>query len=182
MIAFAKNHPPLIATSTVGSSEHMETIWFKEVCQLPGKITSTGGSRDTVGALLRGDADLTLIDYAAIKTLVDSGDVNPLVSMTEERIMPGVPTIREAGYPKCLEFIGGTLGRNLIGPPKMDPEAKRILIAAFKKMVADPEFQAYCKKTGNDLSPLYDKDQEAAMMKYYDAIMKNVQMFNKYGL
>ncbi len=181
MLTAAKKQPPIIASSTVGSSEHMETIWFKETVGLPGKITSTGGSSVTVGALIRGDADLALMDFAAIRTLIDSGDVNCLVSMTHERLMPNVPTIIEAGYPKCLDFIGGK-GRNIIGPPKLDPKAKAAIIAIFKKMVADPEFQAWCDKSGNELAPVYDKDQETEMMKYINAILANLQVFQKYGL
>lgn len=181
MIASTKKQPPIIASSTVGSSEHLETIWFKEVVGLPGKITSTGGSSVTVGALIRGDADLALMDYAAIRTLIDSGEVNFLVSITHERLVPNVPTIIEVGYPKCLDFIGGK-GRNIIGPPKLDPKVKATIIAIFKKMVADPEFQAWCEKTGNELAPVYDKEQEAEMMKYVNAILANIQVFQKYGL
>ena len=182
MMTMAKKDPPIIASSTVGSSEHMETIWFKEVVGLPGKITSTGGSSVTVGAIIRGDADLSLMDYAAIKTLIDSKEVNLLVSITQERLVPDVPTIKEVGYPKCLEFIGGRLGRNVVGPPKMDPQAKRLVIAAARKMVADPEFQSYCEKAGNELAPLFEKEQEAAMMRYIDVIIANIPMFQKYGL
>ncbi len=181
MVASAKKQPPIIASSTVGSSEHMETIWFKEVVGLPGKITSTGGSSVTVGALIRGDADLALMDYAAIRTLIDSGEVNFLFSMTHERLVPNVPTIIEVGYPKCLDFIGGK-GRNIIGPPKLDPKVKATIIAIFKKMVADPEFQSWCEKTGNELAPVYDKEQEAEMMRYINAILANIQVFQKYGL
>jgi len=177
----AKKEPPLIASSTVGSSEHMETIWFKEVVGLPGKVTSTGGSSVTVGALIRGDADIALMDYRAIKTLIDSGEVNCLVTFTEQRLLPQVPTIKEVGYPKCMEFVGGT-GRNVIGPPKLDPKAKAIILATFKKIVADPEFRAYCDKTGTELDPAFEKEQEEEMNKYVATILANVAMFKKYGL
>jgi tripartite-type tricarboxylate transporter receptor subunit TctC len=182
MVALAKKQPLTVASSTVGSSEHMETIWFVEVTGLPLKIVNTGGSAATVGALVRGDADIAVMNPLAITSLIDSGDVNVLVTFAPDRsYLPNVPTIKEVRYPRCMDLMGG-IGRNVVGPPKMDPKAKAAILATFKKVVADPEFQAYCKKLGIDLDPSWEKDQEAGLVKYRDTILNNISVFQKYGI
>ncbi len=182
MAALTKKQPLIMASSTVGSSEHMETIWFVEMSGLPVKIVSTGGSSVTVGALVRGDADIALMNPVAIRTLIESGDVNVLVSFAKDRgDFPNVPNIKEVGYPRCMDLMGG-LAKNVVGPPKMDPKVKAVILAAFKKMIADPEFQSYCKKTGIDLDPTWDNEQEAGIVKYRDTVLNNISVFQKHGL
>lgn len=182
MVALTKKQPLIIASSTVGSSEHMETIWFVEASGLPFKIVSTGGSAATVGALIRGDADLALMNPVASKTLIDNKDVNLLVTFSQKRgDHPNTPTIIELGYPRCMDLMQG-LAKNVVAPPKLDPKVKAALIAAFKKMVADPAFQSYCDKSGIELDPSWDKDQEAGIVKYRDTILNNIALFQKHGL
>jgi len=184
MVDLAKKQktPLVLAVPSVGDTEHMDAIWFVETLGLPIKIVNTGGSTGTVSALVRGDADLGVMTLNAVKALIESGDVNPLATIAADRhFLPNVPTIKELGYPKCLDFMGGT-ARNVIAPPKMPSKIKEIMIATLKKVVDDPEFQAMCEKSGTDLDSTWDKEQEAEIRRYGDIILKNRALFTKYGL
>jgi hypothetical protein len=64
----------------------------------------------------------------------------------------------------------------------MDPKAKAAILATFKKVVVDPEFLAYCKKSGIDVDPSWEKDQEAGLVKYRDTILNNIPLFQKFGI
>ena len=158
MLAFSKKEPLKWAVGSIGASEHIEAIYLKELVKIPAKFTTWGNQAAVVGAIIRGDAHVTLINYSAVKSLIDAKEVNLLVSFTDKRLDPYVPTIKEKGYPQTLSNIGGPGGSTNIGPPHIDPEAKRILVAAAKKMVADPEFLAFAKNVGVDIDPLFDKD------------------------
>src|SRR4030043_133467 len=92
---------------------------------------------------------------------------------------PGVPSIKDLGYPQLAENLGGY--RFIVGPPGLPKDIRDILISAFKKSFSDKEFQAWTKKSNFDLDPLYgnDADQLAKkMVKYYQQDLK--PMLKKY--
>ncbi len=182
MIAAGKKGPLIYIGSNPGSAQTLDTIFFKEGIGIQGKIPNAGGTAQAVSALLRGDGDVYVIEHASSKALIASKEVHALVSFTDERIEPQVPTIVEKGFPEMLISVGGKGARTYIAPPKLNPEAKRILITAMKKMVVDPEFKAFCEKTGVELEPSFDKDAEGIIGNYIQMLRKNTETLKKYGL
>ena len=182
MLAKSRKEPLKWAISTVGGSEHLDTIYVKETAGIPALLTIWGGTSQTDGALIRGDADVTLVSYDSMKALIDAGEVNVVVSFTEKRMLPNVPTIVEKGYPKIPSNVGGLGGKIVIAPPRLDPEAKRILIAAAKKMVTDPGFLDFCKKAEIDLDPLFEKDLENLIRENIKFYTEMAPTYKKYGL
>ena len=60
-----------------------------------------------------------------------------------------------------------------MGPPNLDPEAKRILVTAARKMVNDPKYQEFCLKIGSLPSPLVGDEVTQAVntrVKFYEEI------------
>ncbi|MFB3884932.1 MAG: Bug family tripartite tricarboxylate transporter substrate binding protein [Thermodesulfobacteriota bacterium] len=182
MLSVGKKEPFTFVSSNPGAKQNLDTIFFKEGVGLSGKVANAGGTAQAVSALLRGDGDLYVIDQPAAKVLIESKEVNCLVSFTEERVVPEVPTIVEKGFPQLLKTVGGKCGRIFIAPPKLNPEAKRILIAAMKRMYADPEYKAYCEKTGIELRPYFEKEGEEALGEYVEMLKQNTAILKKYGL
>jgi len=182
LLAKAKKEPIKIAVSTVGGSEHLDTIYIKETLGLNAILTNWGSTSQTDAALIRGDSDVTVVSYDSIQSLVDAGELNILVTFTEKRILPNVPTIVEKGYPQIPKNVGGRGGKIVIAPPRLDPEAKRILTTAAQRMVRDQGFLEFCKKTGTELDPLFGKDLEDLLeenMKFYKEM---APIYKKYGL
>ncbi len=183
MLASAKKEPLTIISSVPGTAEHFDSIFFKEGVGLPGKIANTGGGTAlAISALLRGDGDVYVIAYESGKALIEGKEVKALVTFTEDRLIPQVPTIVEKGFPKLSESVGGKGARIIIAPPKLAPEPRRILIAAFRRMLADPEFKTFCEKGGFDLNPTWEKDLEALMGRYFGMLNENSSMLKKYGI
>lgn len=182
MLSAAKKEPLTFVSSNPGAAQNLDTIFFKEGVGLSGKVANAGGTALAVSALLRGDGDIYVIDHASGKALMDSKEVNALVSFTAERVEPNVPTIVEKGFPQLLKTVGGQGARTYIAPPKLNPEAKRILIAAMKRMVDDTEFKAYCEKIKIELEPTFDKDAENIIGDYIGLLKKNTEILKKYGL
>jgi tripartite-type tricarboxylate transporter receptor subunit TctC len=182
MIARSKKEPLRWAISSVGGSEHLDTIYVKETTGIPAILTIWGGSSQTEGALIRGDADVSLCSFDSMPALIAAQEVNVIVSFTKKRLMPSVPTIMEKGFPKIPDNVGGLGGKIVIGPPKLDPEAKRILIAAAKKMVVDPGYMEYCNKAQLDLDPLFGRDLENLIKEIMNFYKEMAPTYKKYGL
>ncbi len=183
MMAASKKEPLTFECSSVGSSEQLDTIFLKEIAGIAGKLTFSGGSAQTVGSLIRGDTDVSLMDYTPAKALIDSKEVNVLATMTEKRILPDVPTISEKGFPEVLKLLGGECGnRMVIAPPKLAPEAKSKLIAAFKKAFEDPEFKAFRQKVGITLETCLDDKVKETIAEHAESLRKMTPTLKKYGL
>jgi len=183
VLAASKKETLMIECSSVGSSEHLDTIFLKETTGIPVKITFSGGSSQTIASLIRGDADISVVDYMPVKALVDSKEINVLFSVTKERIIPDVPTIAEKGFPDLLKLVGGEgSGRMVMAPAKLNPEAKGKLIAAMKKTMEDPEFKDFCKKSGLTSDISWDEELKKFIMEYAQILSKMAPTMKKYGL
>lgn len=182
MIAKSKKEPLKWAISSVGGSEHLDTIYIKETIGINAQLSTWGSTSQAESALIRGDADIHLVAYDFVDPLVDAKEIYLLASFTEHRIEPNVPCIAEKGFPQIPANVGGTGGKIVIAPPKLDPEAKRILIAAARKMVVDPGFVEICKKSGTELTPLFGKDLDNLLEENIKFYTKMAPVYKKYGL
>lgn len=88
-----------IATINPGSTQHLSAELFKSKAGVPGTVISYRTTPDVLGALLRGEVDLAVEAYTALKGAIDSGQAVPLAVTGEARnpAMPDVPTVAEAG-------------------------------------------------------------------------------------
>jgi len=182
MISKSKKEPLRWAIGQVGASDHLDTIYVKETVGIPAQLSIWGSGSQTEGALIRGDADVSLVSYDTIKALIDAGEANVLVSFTNKRLLPNVPTIVEKGFSKIPTYVGGLGGKIVIAPPRLDPEVKRILIAAAKKMVVDPGFVDFCNKAEMDLDPLFEKDLDNLIKENIKFYVGMAPIYKKYGI
>ncbi len=182
MIAKSKKEPLKWAISSVGGSEHLDTIFVKETVGLNAQLSTWGSTSQAESALIRGDADIHLVAFDFIGPLVEAKEIYALVSFTEHRIDPNIPSIAEKGFPQIPANVGGIGGKIVIAPPKLDPEAKRILVAAARKMVVDPAYVEMCKKSGTELTPLFGKDLDNLLKENIEFYTRMAPVYRKYGL
>jgi tripartite-type tricarboxylate transporter receptor subunit TctC len=85
------------ATTLPGSSQFMAGALFRSVTN--PKITRVPfrTTPDVFIAVLRGDVDVVIESYGALRSAIDSGAVRPLVSTGKARSLPNVPTGAESG-------------------------------------------------------------------------------------
>jgi tripartite-type tricarboxylate transporter receptor subunit TctC len=165
-----------------GSSQDIEAYHIMEVLGIPFNLSYWGTQAALTTAIIRGDAQVTFTNVIAVNALIEAKEANCLVTFTEERIFPDVPTIKEVGFPQLLENVGGKGGTTNIGPPNLDPEAKRILIAAAKKMFKDPGYLDFAKNVGAKIDPIFDKEIEELNGKTYNFYTNMLPTLKKYGI
>ncbi|MEI9477108.1 MAG: tripartite tricarboxylate transporter substrate-binding protein [Deltaproteobacteria bacterium] len=182
MVAKSKKEPLTFVVSAIGGSQHLDTIFAKESIGLSGKISAVRGTAELTSAILRGDADVAVVAYESIKPLIDSKEVNTLVTFSKERIISDIPSIGEKGYPDCLKYILRKCGRVWMAPPKLDPNAKRALIAALRKIPTDPDWLQFCKKMGAQVDPTIDNEMEEFIKERVANFQSWLPIFRKYGL
>jgi len=179
MVKAAKAKELKWGVGAFGRSTHADSIVVKETVGIPARFIAFGGTAENMNALMRGDIQMSLVSADSVEALVKAKEVRPLVQFAEKSEYPGVPSIKDLGYPQLAEKLGGY--RFIVGPPGLPKNIQDILISAFKKSFDDKEFQAWTKKSNFDLDPLYgnDADQLAKkMVKYYQQDLK--PMLKKY--
>jgi len=101
IVAAARARPGAlnVGTTTVGSTNHLAANLFKSVAGLDFVIVPYRGPPELLTAALRGDVDMIVQSFGALRPALIDRQLRPLASTTGERAayMPDIPTVREAG-------------------------------------------------------------------------------------
>ena len=160
-------------TSRFGNSLHVDSVIVKEAVGIPTRFIPWSGTAECMNALIRRDIQVALVSEDSVRALLSAGEIKPLVSFTDQSEYPGVPSIKELGYPDLAEKVGGH--RFVIAPPALPKELAGIWIATFKKALNDPAFKAWAKKVELSVEPIYGEDAERVardMFKFYQQDLK----------
>jgi tripartite-type tricarboxylate transporter receptor subunit TctC len=88
-----------IATINPGSTQNLSAELFKSLASRNATIIPYRTTPDVLGALLRGEVDLAIDAYTALKGAIDNNQVRPIAVTGEVRnpAMPDIPTAAESG-------------------------------------------------------------------------------------
>jgi tripartite-type tricarboxylate transporter receptor subunit TctC len=138
VVKFAKANPGKVtyATPGAGTSLHIGMAAIK-LTQVPLK-----GGAETNAAVLGGHTTLQA-DSSGWKGLVEAKQLRLLMIWTDKPSpnYPGVPTLKQLGYPFVFDSPFG-----IAGPKGMDPKIVKTIHDAFKKAIDDPAVQATLAK------------------------------------
>jgi tripartite-type tricarboxylate transporter receptor subunit TctC len=132
-IAYAKAHPGEVRYTSVGtgSNNHYDTEAFAkwtgiELVHLPNK----GGGGAMTNDLLTGNAHVAFVNAASALGVIKAGEVRALAIMSQRRVpqLPGVPTLRELGYPNAKGLWSA-----LYAPSATPHDVLEIVFATAKK-------------------------------------------------
>ena len=156
VVDFAKQNPGKVTYATPGAGTTLH-IGMEQIAQLEGiKLTQVPfkGGAETNAAVL-GNHTVLQADSTGWRPLVDAGKLRLLMVWTSQRSpnFPGVPTLRELGYPLAVESPFG-----IAGPRGMDPRIIAKLHDAFKKVIDDPGVIATLAKY--DMVPNYKNTED----------------------
>lgn len=144
VIKFAKANPGKVTYATPGSGTSLHIGMEQIAAQSGVKFTQVPfkGGAETNAAVLGGHTVLQA-DSSGWKGLVESGQLRLLMIWTENPSpnYPGVPTLKQLGYPFVFDSPFG-----IAGPKGMDPKIVKILHDAFAKAINDPAVQATLRK------------------------------------
>lgn len=135
-----------IGTINPGSTQHLSAELFKAKAGIKGTAITYRTTPDVLGALLRGEVDLAIDAYTALKGAIDGGQARPLAVTGEVRnpALPDVPTVVEAGV---ADYV--VTGWNAIYTHSATPDAVVArLNAQIAAVTAQPEVQGRFRELG----------------------------------
>ena len=167
LVAAAKEKPGTIqvANSGTGAIYHLAALNMEKQLGIKLKhIPFNEGVGPAIAALAGGHVDAVITTPGAAKSQIDAGALRALGVMDEKRfaLLPDVPTFQEA-LGKGVD-VRMRAWAALAGPANMPEDVKNQLVAAFKAVSANPEYQEAMKKQGIMPSTLTG-DEVAKMMK-----------------
>jgi tripartite-type tricarboxylate transporter receptor subunit TctC len=176
VLAYAKANPGKlnIATLSPGTTQNLGVELLKEAAGVSVTAVPFRSSPEAANALLRGDVDIDMDSYAALRPFMDSDQVEVIASTGRKRtsFLPNVPTVIESGLPNY-----DVSSWNGIAAPAGVPAP---IIAKLNKAVNDslqtPEAQSTGRKLGMDMRGSTPGDVEARLKsdiaKWSDVIEK----------
>ena len=159
----------------MGRAIHIDSIIVKEETGLATRFIPFGGTAENMNALLRGDIHVAMASEGSVSGLIDAGEIRVLTQFAETSDHPGVPSIKELGYPALSGKLGGH--RFLITPPGLPKDIGNTLTSAFKMALSDKDFQAWAKKNNIPLNPVYGDEADKLaknIIRYYQEDLRPV--------
>lgn len=147
VLAQAKKRPIVLGTINPGSTQNLSAELFKSTSGLNASIIPFKTTSDVVSALIRGDVDVAFESYAAVKGIVDAGQITPIAATGTQRSawLPKVPTVRESG----LDY--DVTGWNAIFAAKGVPdEAVKVMNARLNEVLRMPDVQQRFRDLGTE--------------------------------
>ncbi len=162
LIAEGKARPVNFASAGVGSPQHLATERLSKLNKVQFTHVPYKGSATAVTDLLSGVLDFGTLSLSSVLPLIQEGKLRALALASDNRskLMPDVPTLKEAG----LGDVSGTV-RFIIGAPAGTPDAVvQKLSSDLNAVVKDPEIQEGFAKRGYEIT-LATPQQVLAMVR-----------------
>jgi tripartite-type tricarboxylate transporter receptor subunit TctC len=151
LVALARSKP---GGFSYGASGRMQQV-MGEMLKLNAKINVVHvpfqGSAPALNALMGGHIPMLYGNVTEIAPHEKAGKVRALVVTSRERsdVLPGVPTMREAGFPE-LEAVNWS---GIVVPASTPPDIATRLNAEISRALADPQVAERLRKNGLTPTP-----------------------------
>lgn len=152
------------ASAGIGAASHIAAERFRVAAGLDAQHVPFRGPAEALTEVVAGRIDYYFLPLAAGLSLVQSGKLTALAVSTPKRtpLMPDVPTITEAGYPRAEYLFWG----GLFVPSKTPPEIVTRLYDEGRKALDLASVQAALTKVGyepmrmtpSEFQSFFDKD------------------------
>jgi tripartite-type tricarboxylate transporter receptor subunit TctC len=144
LIAIANEQPMKVNAAMTGTG--LQTDWITGLTKIKvNRVPYKGGSQAMVD-LVGGQVDMMVAVMPEVLQFVKSGKLRALAVTTKQRsaIMPGVPTVYEAGY-KDADFVTWI---SVAASAKIPRAVAQRLNEAITEIVSEPAFQARFRDIG----------------------------------
>jgi tripartite-type tricarboxylate transporter receptor subunit TctC len=137
-----------LGSIVVGSTQNLTAQLFKSMSGTDIVIVPFRTTPDEVVALLRGDIQMGVDFYAALKSGLDGGKMQALASSAPQRSpeLPNVPSVQEGGVPN----FDVTSWNALYAPAGTPDDVIATLNKALQEILADPELKKRALDLGID--------------------------------
>ena len=150
-----------LGSIVIGSTQNLTAELFKSMSGADIVIVPFRTSPDEAIALLRGDIQMSVEFYAALKPSLQSGQAIALATSAPQRSpeLPDVPTVNEAGVAK----FDVTSWNALYAPAGVSPDIIKKINSALREVLADPDLKKRALELGIDAKSSTPEDMDARM-------------------
>jgi tripartite-type tricarboxylate transporter receptor subunit TctC len=136
-----------VGTINPGSTQDVTGALLRETSGVPMTVVPHRTSAEVLTALLRGDMQIGIESYAAMKSGIDAHQIRAIASSGAKRSpqQPDVPTLRESGIDAAVDGWN-----SLVAPAGTPPDIIAFLNGHVRAIVADPDFRKRLIELGGD--------------------------------
>ena len=126
-----------VGTINIGSSQNLSAELLKSAAGVDFTIVPYRQTPDLLVAVLRGDVDLMIDNYAAVKSALDDGRAHAIATTGTARssALPDVPTVQESG----IQGFEVTSWNGVFAPAGTPAEAVDTMNRALQTVLAMPD-------------------------------------------
>jgi tripartite-type tricarboxylate transporter receptor subunit TctC len=149
-----------VGTINPGSTQNVTGELLRSASGLPMTIVPHRTSAEVLTSLLRGDTQIGIESYAALKSAIDAGQVRAIASSGSRRSpqQPDVPTLRESGIEAAVDGWN-----SLVAPAGTPREVIAFLGTHIRAIVADPDFQKRMIELGGEPASCSPEELDARL-------------------
>jgi tripartite-type tricarboxylate transporter receptor subunit TctC len=136
-----------VGTINPGSTQNVTAELFRSAAGIPMTVVPHRTSGEVLISLLRGDTQIGIDTYAALKSAIDAKQVRALASSGNKRspLQPDVPTLRESGIDATVDGWN-----SLVAPAGTPRDVIAFLNSNVRAIIGDPDFQKRMIELGGE--------------------------------
>jgi tripartite-type tricarboxylate transporter receptor subunit TctC len=136
-----------VGTINPGSTQNVTGELLRSTAGIPMTIVPHRTSAEVLTSLLRGDIQIGVESYAALKSAIDAKQIRAVASSGSQRSpqQPDVPTLRESGIDAAVDGWN-----SLVAPAGTPREIITFLNGHVRAVIADPDFQKRMIELGGE--------------------------------
>jgi tripartite-type tricarboxylate transporter receptor subunit TctC len=137
-----------VGTINPGSTQNVTGELLRATAGIPMTIVPHRTSAEVLTSLLRGDTQIGIESYAALKSAIDASQIRAVASSGNRRSpqQPDVPTLRESGIDAAVDGWN-----SLVAPAGTPPDIVETLNREIANIIADPGFHQRMATIGVDV-------------------------------
>jgi tripartite-type tricarboxylate transporter receptor subunit TctC len=136
-----------VGTINPGSTQNVTGELLRATSGIPMTVVPHRTSSEVLTALLRGDMQIGIESYAALKSAIDAGQIRAIASSGSRRspLLPEVPTLRESGIDAAVDGWN-----SLVAPAGTPRDIIAFLNGHVRAIIGDPDFQKRMIELGGE--------------------------------
>jgi tripartite-type tricarboxylate transporter receptor subunit TctC len=136
-----------VGTINPGSTQNVTAELLRSVTGISMTIVPHRTSAEVLTSLLRGDTQIGVDSYAALKSPIDGRQIRAIAASGSKRspMQPDVPTLRESGVDAAVDGWN-----SLVAPAGTPKDIVTVLNGHVRAIIADPDFQRRMLELGGE--------------------------------
>jgi tripartite-type tricarboxylate transporter receptor subunit TctC len=162
LLKTARGNPAAFNIGTInpGSTQNVTAELLRSATGIGMTIVPHRSSAEVLTSLLRGDTQIGVESYAALKSAIDAGQIRAIAASggTRSPMQPNVPTLKESGIDAVVEGWN-----SLVAPAGTPKEAISVLHAHVRAIIESDDFKKRMLDMGGEPKSSTPQELEARL-------------------